>query len=84
MTFNKIGIRVALARAITVRPRVPLLDEHLTTLDALLRDRWRVEIDTLLRRLGITSIYVIHDQSEAMALGDRIVVMSHGKVTKNL
>lgn len=74
--------RVALARAIAVRPRVLLLDEPLTALDALLRDRLRVEIDTLLRRLGITSIYVTHDQSEAMALGDRIVVMSQGKIAQ--
>jgi putative spermidine/putrescine transport system ATP-binding protein len=59
-----------------------LLDEPLTALDALLRDRLRVEIDNLLRSLGITSIYVTHDQSEAMALGDRIVVMSHGKVAQ--
>jgi len=74
--------RVALARAIAVRPRVLLLDEPLTALDALLRDRLRVEIDALLRSLGITSIYVTHDQSEAMALGDRIVVMSQGKVAQ--
>ncbi len=68
--------RVALARAIAVRPRVLLLDEPLTALDALLRERLRVEIDSLLRSLAITSIYVTHDQAEAMALGDRIVVMS--------
>lgn len=70
--------RVALARAIAVRPRVLLLDEPLTALDALLRERLRVDIDALLRGLGITAIYVTHDQAEAMALGDRIVVMSHG------
>ena len=73
--------RVALARAIAVRPRVLLLDEPLTALDAILRDRLRGEIDSLLRSLGITAIYVTHDQSEAMALGDRIVVMSDGKKT---
>ncbi|MEK9618263.1 MAG: ATP-binding cassette domain-containing protein, partial [Deltaproteobacteria bacterium] len=72
--------RVALARAIAVRPRVLLLDEPLTALDALLRERLRVEIDSLLRSLAITSIYVTHDQAEAMALGDRIVVMSKGKI----
>ena len=72
--------RVALARAIAVRPRVLLLDEPLTALDALLRERLRVEIDSLLRSLAITSIYVTHDQAEAMALGDRIVVMSIGKI----
>ena len=59
-----------------------LLDEPLTALDALLRERLRVDIDALLRRLGITAIYVTHDQAEAMALGDRIVVMSHGNVAQ--
>ncbi len=74
--------RVALARAIAVRPRILLLDEPLTALDALLRDRLRMEIDGLLRRLNITAIYVTHDQAEAMALGDRIVVMSKGKIAQ--
>ena len=73
--------RVALARAIAVRPRVLLLDEPLTALDAILRDRLRVEIDFLLRSLGITAIYVTHDQSEAMALGDRIVAVSYTHLT---
>ncbi len=68
--------RVALARAIAVRPRALLLDEPLTALDAKLRDTLRLDIDSLLRSLGITAIYVTHDQAEAMALGDRIVV--HG------
>jgi putative spermidine/putrescine transport system ATP-binding protein len=72
--------RVALARALAVRPRALLLDEPLTALDAKLRDALRVEINLLLRRLGITTIYVTHDQTEAMALGDRIIVMSHGRV----
>jgi putative spermidine/putrescine transport system ATP-binding protein len=72
--------RVALARALAVRPRALLLDEPLTALDAQLREALRVEINQLLRRLGITTIYVTHDQSEAMALGDRIIVMSHGRV----
>ena len=72
--------RVALARALAVRPRALLLDEPLTALDAQLRDALRIEINLLLRRLGITTIYVTHDQTEAMALGDRIVVMSHGRV----
>jgi len=72
--------RVALARALAVRPRVLLLDEPLTALDAKLRDVLRIEIDALLRRLGMTAVYVTHDQAEAMALGDRIVVMSHGAV----
>jgi putative spermidine/putrescine transport system ATP-binding protein len=74
--------RVALARAIAVRPRALLLDEPLTALDAKLRDTLRLEIDGLLRRLGITAVYVTHDQAEAMALGDRIVVMNQGRVVQ--
>jgi putative spermidine/putrescine transport system ATP-binding protein len=74
--------RVALARALAVQPRALLLDEPLTALDAKLRDALRLEIDTLLRGLGITAIYVTHDQAEAMALGDRIVVMDHGRVAQ--
>jgi putative spermidine/putrescine transport system ATP-binding protein len=74
--------RVALARAIAVRPRALLLDEPLTALDAKLRDTLRLDIDSLLRSLGITAIYVTHDQAEAMALGDRIVVMEHGRVAQ--
>jgi len=74
--------RVALARAIAVRPRALLLDEPLTALDAKLRDTLRLEIDSLLRSLRITAIYVTHDQAEAMALGDRIVVMEHGRVAQ--
>lgn len=74
--------RVALARAIAVQPRVLLMDEPLTALDAKLRDALRLEIDELLRRLGITAIYVTHDQAEAMALGDRVVVMEHGRVAQ--
>ncbi|WP_328702858.1 ABC transporter ATP-binding protein [Arenibaculum pallidiluteum] len=72
--------RVALARALVVRPRVLLLDEPLTALDAKLRDTLRLEIDRLLQDLGITAVYVTHDQAEAMALGDRIVVMSKGRI----
>jgi len=74
--------RVALARALAVRPAALLLDEPLTALDAKLRDQLRLEINALLRRLGITAVYVTHDQAEAMALGDRIVVMSDGRVAQ--
>ncbi|WP_282605946.1 ABC transporter ATP-binding protein [Pelagibius sp. Alg239-R121] len=74
--------RVALARAIAVRPRVLLLDEPLTALDASLRERLRIEINDLLRSLGITAVYVTHDQGEAMAIGDRIVVMRKGVVAQ--
>ena len=74
--------RVALARALAIRPRVLLLDEPLTALDAKLREQLRVEIDRLLRSLGITAVYVTHDQAEAMALGDRIVVMEKGRIAQ--
>ena len=74
--------RVALARAIATRPRVLLLDEPLTALDAKLRDSLRLEIDRLLRSLNITTVYVTHDQTEAMALGDRIAVMEHGRIAQ--
>ncbi|HEY2021239.1 ABC transporter ATP-binding protein [Paraburkholderia sp.] len=72
--------RVALARALAVQPRVLLLDEPLTALDARLRDTLRGEMNALLRELGITTVYVTHDQAEAMELGDRIVVMSAGRI----
>ena len=72
--------RVALARALVMEPRVLLFDEPLSNLDAKLRVQMRVEIRRLQKRLGITSIYVTHDQHEAMGLSDRIVVMNHGKI----
>ncbi len=74
--------RVALARALAVRPRVLLLDEPLTALDAQLRERLREYLGRLLRSLGNTNVYVTHDQSEAMALGDRIVVMRSGTIAQ--
>jgi putative spermidine/putrescine transport system ATP-binding protein len=74
--------RVALARAVAIRPRILLLDEPLTALDAALRERLRSELNRLLRALGITAIYVTHDQSEAMELGDRIVVMRRGAIAQ--
>jgi len=74
--------RVALARAVAVRPGVLLLDEPLTALDAALRERLRGDLNQLLRSLGITTIYVTHDQAEAMELGDRIVVMSKGRIAQ--
>lgn len=72
--------RVALARAIITEPRVLLFDEPLSNLDAKLREQMRGEVRKLQRRLAITSIYVTHDQAEAMALSDRIVVMEAGRV----
>jgi iron(III) transport system ATP-binding protein len=72
--------RVALARAIVTQPDVLLFDEPLSNLDAKLRVQVRVEILEMQRRLGITSIYVTHDQDEALAISDRIVVMNKGKI----
>ena len=72
--------RVALARAMVVRPKVLLFDEPLSNLDAKLRVKMRVEIRRMQKRLGISSVYVTHDQSEAMAMSDRIVVMSSGRI----
>lgn len=74
--------RVALARALAVEPRILLLDEPLTALDASLRERLRAELSGLLDGLGVTAIYVTHDQSEAMALADRIVVMDRGAIAQ--
>jgi putative spermidine/putrescine transport system ATP-binding protein len=74
--------RVALARAVAIRPGILLLDEPLTALDAALRDRLRGELNRLLRALGITTIYVTHDQAEAMELGDRVVVMRKGSIAQ--
>jgi iron(III) transport system ATP-binding protein len=72
--------RVALARALVVEPKVLLFDEPLSNLDAKLRAQMRFEIRRLQQHLGITSVYVTHDQAEAMALSDRIVVMNQGRI----
>ena len=72
--------QVALARAMVVRPKVLLFDEPLSNLDAKLRVKMRVEIRRMQKRLGISSVYVTHDQSEAMAMSDRIVVMNSGRI----
>ena len=72
--------RVALARALVARPGLLLLDEPLSNLDAKLRESMRFEILALQKELGITVVYVTHDQGEAMAMSDRIVVMSKGFV----
>jgi len=71
--------RVALARALVIRPRILLLDEPLSNLDARLRDEMRMEILSIQRSLGITTIYVTHDQVEALSMSDRIAVFSRGK-----
>ena len=72
--------RVALARALAIKPQVLLLDEPLSALDAKIRVSLRNEIRSIQRQLGITTIYVTHDQEEAMSLSDRIVVMSNGRI----
>src|SRR3954466_6917153 len=72
--------RVALARALAIEPEVLLLDEPLSALDAKIRVALRKEIRAIQRQLGITTVYVTHDQEEAMSLSDRVVVMSEGRV----
>jgi iron(III) transport system ATP-binding protein len=74
--------RVALARALVTNPKVLLLDEPLSNLDAKLREELRFEIKSLVRRMGITAVYVTHDQAEAMVISDRIAVMESGNVVQ--
>jgi putative spermidine/putrescine transport system ATP-binding protein len=71
--------RVALARALVIRPQILLLDEPLSNLDAKLREEMQIELRQIQRTVGTTTILVTHDQAEAMALSDRIVVMNHGR-----
>jgi putative spermidine/putrescine transport system ATP-binding protein len=72
--------RVALARALAIEPQVLLLDEPLSALDAKIRVVLRKEIRSIQRQLGITTVYVTHDQEEALSLSDRVVVMSEGRI----
>ena len=72
--------RVALARAVVIEPSVLLFDEPLSNLDAKLRESMRDELRALQQRLGITSLYVTHDQSEAMAISDKVVIMKDGVI----
>ena len=72
--------RVALARALALEPAVLLMDEPLSNLDARLRAQLRIELKDLTRAIGITTVYVTHDQTEAMVMGDRIAVMNHGTI----
>ena len=72
--------RVALARALVIRPEVLLLDEPLSNLDLKLREEMRVEIAGIQRRLGITTVFVTHDQGEALVMSDRIAVMNAGRI----
>ena len=75
--------RVALARSLVFEPQLLLLDEPLSNLDAKLREQMRFELKAMQRRIGITTIYVTHDQEEALALSDRVVVMNSGKVEQD-
>src|SRR5207248_4255925 len=72
--------RVAIARSLVLEPRILMFDEPLSNLDFKLRLQMREELRSLQRRLGKTSIYVTHDQTEALALSDRIAVLSHGRI----
>ncbi|MGO2860494.1 MAG: ABC transporter ATP-binding protein [Brevibacterium sp.] len=72
--------RVAMGRAIVRRPQVFLMDEPLSNLDAKLRVQTRAQISALQRKLGVTTVYVTHDQTEAMTMGDRVVVMNEGRI----
>jgi iron(III) transport system ATP-binding protein len=74
--------RVAVARALVVEPEILLLDEPLSNLDANLRDEMRFEIRRLHEAFGITTLYVTHDQAEAMVISDRIAVLEHGRVVQ--
>jgi putative spermidine/putrescine transport system ATP-binding protein len=72
--------RVALARAIVFEPRILLMDEPLSALDKKLRDRMQIELRHLHEKLGMTTVYVTHDQREALTMSDRIAVINHGKL----
>ena len=72
--------RVALARAMVIHPPVLLLDEPLSNLDALLRKQMRSELRTIQRRIGITAIYVTHDQDEAFEMSDRVILLNQGRI----
>ncbi len=74
--------RIALARALVVEPAILLLDEPLSNLDAKLREEMRIELRDIQRRVGITTVFVTHDQAEALALSDRIAVMSRGRIVQ--
>ena len=72
--------RVAFARAIVGKPQCILFDEPLSALDAILRDEMRIEIKRLTTSMGITSVFVTHDQTEAMSMSDQIMVLNHGRI----
>ncbi|MFQ5542137.1 MAG: ABC transporter ATP-binding protein, partial [Candidatus Binatia bacterium] len=72
--------RVALARAVVTRPKVLLMDEPLSNLDARLREQMRIELKKITNSIGVTTLYVTHDQAEALSLGDRVCVMNEGEI----
>lgn len=72
--------RVAMARALVTEPKILLMDEPLSNLDARLRDEMRLELKKITKSIGVTSLYVTHDQAEALSLGDRVCVMSEGEI----
>jgi iron(III) transport system ATP-binding protein len=72
--------RVAMARAIVTEPKILLMDEPLSNLDARLREQMRVELKKITRSIGVTTLYVTHDQAEALSLGDRVCVMNEGQI----
>ncbi|WP_427018737.1 ABC transporter ATP-binding protein [Pseudarthrobacter sp. P1] len=72
--------RVAIARALVLRPKILLLDEPLSNLDAKLRHQLRIQLKELQEQFGITTVYVTHDQDEALTMSDRIAVMNHGRI----
>ncbi len=74
--------RVALARAFVFRPRILLMDEPLSALDKKLRERMQIELKHLHRQLGVTTVYVTHDQREALTMSDRIAVINHGELAQ--
>lgn len=75
--------RIAMARALVFEPEIMLLDEPLSNLDAKLREEMRFEFTELQRKLGITAIYVTHDQAEALVISDKIVILNHGKIIQS-
>ena len=74
--------RVAFARAVAIRPALVLFDEPLSALDAVLREEMRIEMMSLVKDMGLTALYVTHDQVEAMSMSDEIVVMRNGEVLR--
>ncbi len=72
--------RVAMARAMVTEPKILLMDEPLSNLDARLREQMRVELKKITKAIGVTTLYVTHDQAEALSLGDKVCVMNHGEI----